>query len=85
MSFPKADTAQEFLSHSSTSWSDCEGAMMTSTASDGRKQVWTLSGFAQTDDTVTMTQRHQPRQSPSSNFADYIASRDAQNNLPAAL
>jgi hypothetical protein len=30
---------------------------VTATASDGRRQLWTLAGFTHTDDTLTMTQR----------------------------
>jgi hypothetical protein len=43
--FPKAGTAQAFLSRSTSVWSECENATMTATASDGRKQLWTLADF----------------------------------------
>jgi len=55
--FPKTDTAQAFLSRSSSDWSDCENTTITATASDGRRQLWTLSDFAHSDDTLTITQR----------------------------
>jgi PknH-like extracellular domain len=55
--FPKADTAQAFLSRSASAWSECENTTIAATASVGRKQPWTLGDFTHTDDTLTMTQR----------------------------
>lgn len=55
--FPKGDTAQAFLSRSASVWSECDNTTVTTTASDGRRQLWTLGDFTHTDNTLTMTQQ----------------------------
>lgn len=57
--FPDAEAAQGFFSQSSSTWSACAGATVTSTAADARKQLWTLSDFTDTEDTLTMLQNRQ--------------------------